>query len=104
MRRLHHHAAQRPGRGDVGDRGERQRREADAIASGRPTRVTAATKIAIGTAIAIATPIATAVQNRSCACSKTASAARGAISSSRIPRTAEEIPIASQRTKAPTIE
>ena len=61
------------------------------IASGRPTRVIAAMKAATGSAIAIAMPIAISGPIRSRERASSASAARGAISSSRAPRTSSEM-------------
>ena len=56
------------------------------IASGRPTRVIAAMNAAIGSTIATAMPIAIVGPIRSRERASIASAARGAISSSRAPR------------------
>ena len=57
------------------------------IASGRPSRVIAATKAASGRTMKIAMPIAIVAPIRSRDCAAIASAARGAISSSRTPST-----------------
>ena len=66
------------------------------IAKGRPIRVIAAMNAAIGSTIAIAMPIAIVGPIRSRERASSASAARGAISSSRAPKTSSERVIASQ--------
>ena len=74
------------------------------IASGRPTSVIAAMTAATGSTIAIAMPIAIVGPSRSRERASSASAARGAISSSRAPKTSSERLIASQMRKPPIQE